>query len=266
MTWKMDLAIKNKVAIIGGSSKGLGKACAIALAKEGVRIVLCARESDPLEKTRQEIESLGVEVLALSIDMSSEKDNERIISETIKTFGQIDILVNNSGGPKPGVFEEISMLDWDEAYNSVLRYNIRMIKGCLPYMKKSQWGRIINITSLAVKEPAPSLVLSNVFRTGVVSLAKSISKDLIGKGITINNICPGAFKTDRAIELIRKRAESLGVSPEEVEQEALKAFPQERYQSPEELGDLVCYLASDNAGAITGTSIRIDGGISNSIF
>ncbi|MFH2143393.1 MAG: SDR family oxidoreductase [Bacteroidota bacterium] len=262
----MNFELKGKVAIIGGSSKGLGKACAISLAKEGANIVICANDINSLKKTKKEIEILGVRVLDIFADMSSESDNQKIIQETISTFGHIDILINNSGGPKPGTFNEITSDEWDEAYNSVLKYNIRMIKGCLPYMEKNQWGRIINITSLAVKEPAPTLVLSNVFRAGVVSLAKSLSKDLISKGITINNICPGAFKTDRAIELMENRAKTLGIIVEEVEKQAVSNFPQKRYQNPDELGDLVCFFSSNRAAAITGTTIQIDGGISNSLL
>lgn len=262
----MNFELEGKVAIIGGSSKGLGKACAISLAKEGVNVVLCAKNEHSLLKTREEIENYGVKVLALSVDMSSETDNNRIVEETIKTFGKIDILINNSGGPKAGEFKDLTIDDWDEAYNSVLKYNIRMIKSCLPYMEKNNWGRIVNITSIVVKEPAPTLVLSNVFRTGVVSLAKSLSKDLISKGVTINNICPGAFKTDRAIELMGNKANSSGITIEEVEKESLKNLPQNRYQQPEELGDLVCFLASNRAASITGTTISIDGGISNSLF
>ena len=262
----MNLELRGKVAIIGGSSKGLGKACAVSLAKEGVKVVLCARNEESLERTRQELESYGTSALGLSVDMASEIDNERVISEAIEQFGRIDILINNSGGPKAGDLRSISLNDWDDAYNSVLKYNIRMIKNCLPYMEQHSWGRIINITSLSVKEPAPSLLLSNVFRTGVVSLAKSISKDLISKGITINNICPGAFKTDRALELMQNKADSLGITVDEVAQESLKNFPQGRYQKPEELGDLVTFLASESAASITGTTIQIDGGISNSLL
>ncbi len=262
----MNFELKDRIAIVGGSSKGLGKACAISLAKEGAKIVLCANDIESLEKTKQEIEAIGVPVLALLVDMSSELDNERIIKETSLYFGRIDILINNSGGPKPGSFNDISNIDWDDAYNSILKYNIRMIKGCLPFMENNHWGRIINITSLTVKEPAPSLVLSNVFRAGVVSLAKSLSKELASKGITINNICPGAFKTDRAIELMQKRSESLRISIDEVERQAVNGFPQKRYQQPDELGDLVCFLASNRAGAITGTTTQIDGGLSNSLL
>ena len=262
----MNFELKGKVAIIGGSSKGLGKACAISLAKEGVNIVICANDINSLKETKKEIENLDVSVLDVFADMSFESDNQKIIQKTISAFGRIDILVNNSGGPKPGTFNEITSDDWDDAYNSVLKYNIRMIKGCLPYMEKNQWGRIINITSLSVKEPAPTLILSNVFRSGVVSLAKSLSKELIGKGITINSICPGAFKTDRAVELMQNRAESLGITISEVEEQAVSTFPQKRYQNPEELGDLVCFFASNKAAAITGTTIQIDGGISNSLL
>lgn len=262
----MDFTIKDKVAIVGGSSKGLGKACAIALAKEGVNIVLCSNDEESLRNTKKEITNLGVQVEPLLVDMSLKEDNERIISSALKRFGRIDILVNNSGGPKPGIYNTLNESDWDYAYHAVLKYNIRMTEACIPHMTKNEWGRIINITSLSVKEPSPSLLLSNVFRSGVVSYAKSISKDLIAKGITINNISPGAFKTDRAIELLTAKAKELGISLEELEAQNTKKFPQGRYQEPKELGDLVCFLASDNASAITGTTIQIDGGISNSLF
>ncbi len=262
----MNFELKNKVAIIGGSSKGLGKACAVSLAKEGAKIVLCANEEESLKSAENEIRDLGVPVLALLVDMSSKADNQLIIEKSIQKFGSIDILVNNSGGPKPGKFGEISEVDLDNAYNSVFKYTFRMIKGCLPIMRANNWGRIINITSLSVKEPAPTLLLSNVFRAGVVSLAKSLSKELIADGVTINNICPGAFKTDRAVELLKKRADDLNISFVEAEQMAVANFPQGRYQYPDELGDLVCFLASVRASAITGTTIQIDGGISNSLF
>ena len=136
----MNLDIKGKVAIIGGSSKGLGKACAVALAKEGVNVVLCARNEEALQKTKAEIELFDVEVLSIAADMASAEDNQRVIEETIRKFGRIDILVNNSGGPKPGTFRDVSPDDLDDAYNSVLKYNIRMIQGCLPYMEKNGWA------------------------------------------------------------------------------------------------------------------------------
>ena len=189
----MDYKLKGKVAIVGGSSKGLGKASAVSLAKEGVNIVLCARNKEELEKAKSDVEALGVEVLALRVDMTKEEDNEQIVKETIDKFGRVDILVNNSGGPALGSFRDFSIEDFDQAYNSVLRYNIRMIKLCLPYMEQRGWGRIVNIASVSVKEPMPTMVLSNIFRTAVVSFAKSISKDImLGEGV--KNFCRNYYK------------------------------------------------------------------------
>lgn len=257
----MEFNLQGKTAIIGGSSKGLGKACAIALAREGVNIVLCARNRDALNQTQKEIESFGVGVLSLSVDMANVDDNKRIVDEAANRFGGVDILVNNSGGPKPGTFRDITEDDLDDAYNSVLKYNIRMINLCLPYMEKKGWGRIINIASVTVKEPAPNMVLSNIFRSAVASYAKTISKELISKGVTINTVCPGYFKTDRVTQLIEVRSAVDGISVEEYEQKAIQDFPHKRYMDPQELGDLVCYLCSDQARSVNGTTIQIDGGL-----
>lgn len=262
----MDYGISGKTAIVGGSSKGLGKACAVALAREGVNIVLCARDETVLQETKNELEALGAEVLAVSADMSLPDDNERIIRETIHRFGGIDILVNNSGGPKPGTFRDISEGDLDDAYHAVLKYNIRMIKGCLPSMEKNGWGRIVNIASVTVKEPAGNMVLSNIFRSAVASFAKTISKELIGKGITINTVCPGYFKTDRAVQLMEVRAREADIPVEEYEQKTVAGLPHKRYLDPQELGDLVCYLCSEQARSVNGTTIQIDGGASNGLF
>lgn len=252
----MDLGIKGKVAIIGGSSKGLGKACALALAAEGVNVVLCARNSDTLINTKKEVEALGVEVLAIEADMSVADDNIRIVENTIAKFGGIDILVNNSGGPKPGTFRDVTLSDMDEAYNSVLKYNVRMINLCLPYMEQSGWGRIVNITSVSVKEPIEDIVLSNIFRSAVVSYAKTISREIIKKGVTINNVCPGYFNTDRVKQLLKANPNA----------DQTSSFPHKRYMEPYELGDLVAYLCSKQAKSINGTTIQIDGGLIKGIL
>lgn len=264
----MNCNIKNKVAIIGGASKGLGKACAISLAREGAKLVLCSRNMNNLEATKREILSIypNIEILCVPSDISSDIDNKLIVNETINRFDSIDILINNSGGPKPGGFSGLALADYDEAYNGVLKYAIRMIYYCLPYMKKNNWGRIINISSLSVKEPASTLILSNVFRTGLVSFSKSISKELMAEGVTINTICPGAFKTERAIQLMYSRSVNENRDIEDIELDSVESFPQKRYQKPEELGNLVCFLVSDLASAITGTTIQVDGGISNCLL
>lgn len=262
----MNFNLQGKTAIIGGSSKGLGKACAVALAREGANIVLCARNEETLQQAQREIVALSVPTLALVADMTSADDDVRIVRETVNCFGGVDILVNNSGGPKPGTFREISEEDLDDAYQSVLKYNIRMIGLCLPYMEQKGWGRIVNITSITVKEPAPNMVLSNIFRTAVASYASTISKELIAKGITINNVAPGYFRTDRVTQLMRARAEAKGISVEEYEQEAIEAFPHKRYMDPQELGDLVAYLCSEQARSVNGTTIQIDGGLLNGLL
>jgi 3-oxoacyl-[acyl-carrier protein] reductase len=264
----MDLSIKNKIALIGGASKGLGKGCALQLAKEGVNLALCSNDEPSLEETAELIRSTThVEVLPIFGDLSNvnliKKD---VVDKILTKYGKIDILVVNSGGPKPGTFFDLTENDWTNGYNSVLNYVIELYRLIIPQMKERNWGRIINCTSLSVKEPAESLLLSNVFRTGVVSMAKSMSKDLIKHGITINNVCPGAFKTDRAIELMRANSLKSGVSIEEIEKASIKNMPLGRYQEPEELGALVAFLASEHARGITGTTLQIDGGISNSLL
>lgn len=258
--------LKGKTAVIGGSSKGLGFGCAMELSKAGANIVLCSRNEKKLTESVNIIKSQGVEVLPLIVDMSIPEDNYQIVQATKERFGRLDILVNNSGGPSAGKFNDFNDQDWEKAFQSVLMYNIRLTREAVKLMKENNWGRIINITSLSVKEPAETLVLSNVFRAGVIAFSKSISKELIKSNITINNLCPGAFKTDRAIELINNAAKASNRSFEEVETENKLKLPLGRYQTPEELGALAAFLCSDISGGITGTTIQVDGGISNGLL
>lgn len=263
----MNLKLENRVAIIGGASKGLGKGCALQLANEGVNVVICARGLDELNKTADFIrKSTNSKVLAIQADMSKADDIHRVVAETVKAFGKIDILVNNSGGPPAGNFFDFSDQDWKDSFDLILLNVIRMCREVIPYMESQKYGRIINLTSLTVKEPADNLILSNVFRVGVISLAKTLSRNLIKSNITINNISPGAFKTDRAIELMLNESKRTNQSIEEIERKSISNLPLGRYQTPEELGDLVVFLASDLAKGITGTTIQIDGGISRSLF
>lgn len=262
----MQKELKGKVALIGGASKGLGFGCAEALAKMGANLVLVARNQDSLELAKQKLIPYGTEILTVSADMGDKEANRLLVEKCIDTFGKIDILVNNSGGPKPGKYDQLSEEDYEVAFQSVLMYHIRLIKAVVPYMKKNSWGRIINITSLSVKEPAETLVLSNIYRAGVVAFSKSISKELIQSHITVNNVCPGAFKTDRATELIKNAAVAANKSPEDIEAENEKKLPLGRYQNPDELGSYVAYLCSQGASGITGTTLQIDGGISNGLL
>ena len=263
----MNTGLKGKVAIVGGSSKGLGRGCAIQLAKEGAHVVICARGEGALRKTAAFIKGFSKSrVLAVLADLSKTAGVREVVRQTIKTFGRVDIIVVNSGGPRPGSFFDLSEQDWKEAFDSVLNYAVEFYRLAIPYMKKQKWGRIINITSLVVKEPSENLILSNVFRSGVTSLAKTVSRDLIKHNITVNTVCPGAFKTDRAIALLDERSKKTGMSVKEIERDIVAALPLGRYQTPEEIGDLVVFLASDRAKGITGTTIQIDGGMVRGLF
>lgn len=264
----MDFGIKDKVALIGGASKGLGKACALSLAKEGVNLAICSNEEKSLNETAQYIRTtFNVKVLPVLFDLSEIHGIEKnVVGKVLGEYGHIDILITNSGGPKPGSFFNVNEEDWRKAFDSVLYYVVELYRLVIPSMKDNNWGRIINNTSLTVKEPSDSMVLSNVFRTSVISLAKTLSKELIKNNITINNVCPGAFKTDRAIELLQAKAKTTGITFEQAEANAVANLPMGRYQHPSELGDLVTFLASDLAKSITGTTIQIDGGISKCLM
>ncbi len=263
----MDFGLNGKTAIIGGSSKGLGKACAMSLSREGANVVICARNKDELDRTADEIRSkFKNKVLAMTTDLSSFEGIKNLVDETIREFGRIDILVNNTGGPKPGGFFDLDEQDWETAFQKLLMYVVRICKLVIPYMKEQNWGRIINLTSFTVKEPSDRLVLSNVFRVGIISLAKTLSRELGIYNITVNNVCPGSFETERMTQILAERSKNLRKSIEEVKNELIETIPIRRMQKPEELADLVTFLASENASAITGTSIQVDGGMVRGLF
>lgn len=263
----MKLGLEGKTALIGGASKGLGKACALQLAQEGVNLAICARELDSLNETANEIRIKSkVKVLPIQADLSNIGNIKMIVDQTQHTFGTIDILIINSGGPRAGKFFDITPVDWENAFRSVLYYVIELYRLVIPIMKENKWGRIINISSSTVKEPSENLILSNVFRSGVVSLAKTLSRDLIRDNITINNISPAAFKTDRAIQLMLEQSKSLNVPLAEIEQKIVDGLPLKRFNHPDELANLVLFIASDLASGITGTTIQIDGGLQKFIF
>jgi len=258
----MEFGLRNKVAFIGGGSKGLGEGCAIQLAREGANIAICARDVESLKKSACMIrKKTKAKVLSIAGDLSRTADVQKAVKEALREFGRIDILVANSGGPPPGSFFDVTEKDWRGAFDSVLCYVIELYRLVIPQMKKQRWGRIVNITSLVVKEPSENLILSSVFRAGVVSLAKSLSRELIKYNITINNVCPGAFKTNRISQLMLAQSKKTGISIEEIEKNSIRDLPLGRYQDPVEMGDLVAFLASEPAKGITGTTIQIDGGI-----
>ncbi len=263
----MDLGLRNKVAIVCASSRGLGKAVAFGLAEEGVNLTICARGNEELQRTDEEIRSKSnVQVLAIQGDVAKPADIRKIVTETLNKFLTIHILVNNAGGPPLGNFMDFTPDDWQKALDLNLLSTINFIREVIPVMKKQNWGRVINITSVAVKQPIEGLILSNTARAGIVGLTKTLSNEFARENILFNNVCPGRILTDRILELARARADKTGMSIEDVFTSMENDIPIGRIGKPRELADLVVFLASERASYITGTTIQVDGGIVKGII
>jgi 3-oxoacyl-[acyl-carrier protein] reductase len=257
----MDLGLKNKTALVCGSSKGLGKASAECLAVEGASVILCSSNPDNLQKAKQEIQAVSsAEVTAIAANLSERDDVSRLIEMLFKRYSHIDILVNNTGGPPPGKFDELSIDDWQAAYEAMFISAVMLTKSVLPGMKSQRWGRILNITSIAVKQPVENLILSNSIRAGITGFARTLANEVAPFGITVNNILPGYTRTERLENLAEETAGRKGVSVEEAYQTWLKDISMNRLGEPEEFGNVVAFLASERASYVTGTSITVDGG------
>ncbi|HWF80215.1 MAG TPA: SDR family oxidoreductase [Streptosporangiaceae bacterium] len=257
----MDLGLDGKVALVAASSKGLGKASALALAREGARVTICARTSADLQATAEQIrQETGAEVLAVPADVSQASDIENVVQATVERFGGVDVLVDNSGGPARGRFADLTDDDWRQAFEVVTLNFVRFVRAVTPSMRARQWGRIIGIQSMSVKQPVDNIDLSNGIRPGVAGLMKAIMPDLAKDGITINLVLPGMFATSRIMP-------SLADGAGQADQAALAhlaraaAIPMGRLGEPIELGNLVAFLASERASYITGAVYQVDGGI-----
>ncbi len=257
----MDLGLTNKVALVCGSSKGLGKATAKCLAREGASVILCSSNPANLEKAKKDMQEAScAEVTAIVANLSDQEDVSRLIEVLFKRYRHIDILVNNTGGPPPGKFDELSIDDWREAYEAMFISAVMLTKSVLPGMKSQRWGRILNITSIAVKQPVENLILSNSIRAGITGFARTLANEVAPFGITVNNILPGFTRTERLENLAEETAGRKGVSVEEAYQTWIKDIPMNRLGEPEEFGNVVTFLASARASYVTGTSITVDGG------
>jgi 3-oxoacyl-[acyl-carrier protein] reductase len=258
----MDLKLNNKVALILASSKGLGKAIATSLAAEGAKVIISSRDQQELTQTAQEIKNLtGNEVTVIAADVSKAEDVEKLVTQVGDSFGHIDILLNNAGGPPFDKFEHFDDEQWQKAFELNLLSFARLSRLVLPYMKKTGSGRIINIISGSVKAVLDNSVLSTSMRMGVVGMAKLMADEFGPYNITVNNVAPGMILTDRIKHTLPKDAD-----PEEALKERAKNIPLGRIGKPEELANLVTFLASDAASYISGTTIQVDGGANRSIF
>jgi 3-oxoacyl-[acyl-carrier protein] reductase len=258
----MDLELKNKVALVAASSRGLGRAVAWGLAREGTKLVICARNKEILEKTADEILlATGVTVFPLALDLNDAGQIQWLMDETMDLFGRVDILVTNAGGPPPGPFEQMQDDDWKKACELTLMSAVRLSRAVIPSMRKRKWGRIIHMSSVSARQPIAGLALSNVVRPAVLGLTKNMSQELAGDGILVNAVCPGYFLTDRVKELVQTQAKRDKKKPEAVIEEMASDVPLGRLGDPEELANLVVFLASEKSSYITGSMFTVDGGM-----
>lgn len=258
----MNLGIDDKTAIVSAASRGIGRAVAIGLAREGVNMAICARSKAELLKTAYEIESsCSVKVLPIVADLSKAGDVKSLVQETIDRFGWVDILVTNAGGPPTGPSLSFSDQDWEDAMALTLLSAVRLCREVIPIMKGRGWGRIVNLVSMAAKQPLENMILSNSIRAAVIGLAKTLSIEVAADNITINSICPGWILTDRLVSIVKKRAESQNRSYESTLADVASSIPIKRCGTPEEVANLAVFLASEKASYITGTTIQVDGGL-----
>ena len=265
----MNLNLKNKNAIVCASSQGLGKAAAIDLAKEGVNLAICSRDQEKIDKAKEEIlqkTEHNIKVIALKADLDSLEDIQIFLQEVEHSLGEVDILVNNTGGPPPSTFEQISDEDWQNAFNSTMMSAIRLSRAVVPNMKKKEWGRIINISSVSVKTPVNGLFLSNSLRMGVLGWAKALADELAAHGITVNTVCPGYTRTERVEAILESQSSSSGLSKEEIEKTIADNIPMKRVGEAEDLAGLITFLASEKANYMTGLAVQVDGGSARTFY
>jgi 3-oxoacyl-[acyl-carrier protein] reductase len=257
----VDLGLNGKVALVAASSKGLGKASALALAREGARVTICARTEADLEAAAEEIRrETHAEVLAVPADLTTAEGIQSVVAATVERFGGVDVLVNNSGGPALGKFGDLTDDDWRQAFEVITLNFVRFVRGVVPHMREKRWGRIIGIQSSSVKEPVQYIDLSNGIRPGIAGLMKAIMPDLAKDRITINLVLPGMFLTPRIHPSLASGSAHVDKLVEEQLAPLAATIPLGRLGEPIELGHLVAFLASEQASYITGAAYQVDGG------
>lgn len=258
----MDLGLKGKVAIVCAASKGIGRACALELAREGCSVAICSRNGAELNTTAVEISrKTGAEIFSEQCDVTDKMQSSQFVDKVSRKFGAVHILVNNCGGPPPGRMEDFMPEDYYAGLERSLMAAIQWTYLVVDCMKKQKWGRIVNITSSAVKEPIYGLIQSNTARAGLTGFMKSAATELAAYGILVNNVLPGRIDTDRLRESFAGRAKKSGRTPKEELKASIPEIPIGRLGSPEEISALVAFLCSEKNSYITGASIQVDGGL-----
>jgi 3-oxoacyl-[acyl-carrier protein] reductase len=263
----MDLGLQGRVAIVAAASKGLGRAVAEELAREGTHVAICSRDRKNIEQAAEEIRGLTKhKVFWRAVDVKQEEAVAAFVADVEKEFGRVDICVTNSGGPPSHSFAETRPEDWRVAVEQLLMSTVFFARETLPRMKKNNWGRFITITSSAVKQPVDGLLLSNSVRAAVTGLARTLANEYGAFGITVNNVCPGYTRTARLDTLAKSISTRSNVKPEEVFAGWAREIPAGRIGTPEEFAAVVAFLTSQRASYINGTSIAVDGGLVRSLL
>lgn len=262
----MDLRLDGKVAVIAAATKGLGRACAFEYAKAGANVAICGRSAGPLKMTASDIERLtGVRVLPVVADVSKSEDVIQFVNAAVDTFGRMDALVCNAGGPPSGAFLSLSDEQWYDAVELNLMSVVRLIRQSVPYLRESGAGRIVNISSSSIKQPLPNLVLSNTIRLGLQGLMKTLSDELANDSILVNTVAPGRIDTDRVRSLDNAMAAKLKVSANDVKERSEAAIALGRYGDPEEFARYVVFLGSPLNTYVTGQTLLVDGGLTRGL-
>jgi 3-oxoacyl-[acyl-carrier protein] reductase len=260
----MDLGLRGKTALVAASSRGLGKAVAAALAQEGANVVMFSRDAVAIETAAREVADASDgagRVVGVAADATLVADLERVVQTCVDLFGGVDVVYNNAGGPRPGMFDTLGDEDWQAAFELSLMSAVRLTRLCLPYMKARHWGRVITGTSSSVKQPMPTLMLSNSLRSATTAWSKTLADQVAADGITVNTIAPGRISTERLRQIDEDAAQRTGRTREEVEREMLKTIPVGRYGDPAEFGAVAAFLASEAASYVTGVTLLVDGGL-----
>lgn len=251
----MDLGLTGKTAVVAAASRGLGKAVARALADEGANVVVFSRDAAAIEQAAAEIGCVGV-----AADATQPADLERVVETALERFGDLDIVYNNAGGPRPGQFDSLSDDDWQSAFELNLLSAVRLTRLCLPHMRRRQWGRVITGTSSSVKQPIEDLMLSNSVRSATTAWSKTLADQVAGDGITVNTLAPGRILTERLRQIDEAESQRTGASVSEITARKLASIPVGRYGEPAEFGAAAAFLASEQASYITGVTLLVDGG------